>query len=347
MKQFISIIIPNYNGSQTIGACLESLFAFKDDAREVLVVDDCSEDRSIDIIKKFPCRLIQLEKHAGASAARNAGASGSKGNVLFFIDADCLLNEDTLSVIRKNCSEHSPGVVIGGTYTPTPYDPGFFSRFQSVFINYFETKNCGNPDYLATHALVIHAETFRKLGGFTENFLPILEDVEFCHRLRRAGYKLTMDPDLQVRHIFNFSLLSSLRNAARKTHYWIVYSLANRDVFVDSGTASSEIKISGVAWLVIVLLTILSLVFGQRGFLMPVPFLLAAGIFVNRYLFKAFYKAGGALFAFMAGMYYMMVYPAAVWIGAFRGVVHSVTRNKSQPGQGGPCRPVSSGSAKE
>jgi glycosyltransferase involved in cell wall biosynthesis len=335
VKHFISIIIPNFNGSRTIGKCLESIFAFNDDDREVIVVDDCSEDGSLDIIRKYPCRLIQLEKHAGASAARNAGAFSSKGDVLFFIDADCLLKEETLLIIRNHLSAQPADVVIGGTYTPVPQDPGFFSQFQSAFINYFETKNSGNPDYLATHALVIHAGTFKKLGGFTENFLPILEDVEFCHRLRRAGYRLMMDPDLQVRHIFNHSFVRSIRNAVRKTRYWIVYSLVNRDLFADSGTASREIKLSGVAWLATAVLAFLSFVSGQRGFLIPLPLLWASGIFVNRYLFKAFYKAGGAFFAFMAGMYYVIVYPAAVWTGAVRGAVQYFLQKKTKPGQDG------------
>ena len=346
MKHLISIIIPNYNGSQTIGKCLESIFAFNDDDREVIVVDDCSEDGSLDVIGKYPCRLIQLEKHAGASAARNAGAFNSRGDVLFFIDADCLLKENTLLIIRNHLSAQPADVVIGGTYSPVPQDPAFFSRFQSAFINYFETKNSSNPDYLATHALVIHAEIFRKLGGFTENFLPILEDVEFCHRLRRAGYRLIMDPDLQVRHIFNLSFVRSIRNAVKKTRYWVMYSLVNRDLFADSGTASREIKLSGAIWLAMVVLAFLSLVSGQRGFLMPLPLLWASGVFVNRYLFKAFFKAGGTFFALMAGTYYVIVYPAAVWTGALMGAVQYFRQKKMKSGQGGTCE-LYEGTAKE
>jgi len=346
VKHFISIIIPNYNGSRTIGRCLESIFAINDDDREVIVVDDCSEDGSLNIIGKYPGRHIQLGKHAGASAARNAGAVSSKGDVLFFIDADCLLKENSLSIIRNHLSAQSADAVIGGTYTSVPQDPGFFSKFQSTFINYFETKNSGNPDYLATHALVIHAETFRKLGGFTENFLPILEDVEFCHRLRRAGCRLILDPDLQVRHIFNHSFVKSIRNAVTKTRYWIMYSLANRDLFADSGTASREIKLSGIVWLAMVLMAFLSLASGQRRFLIPLPLLWAFGVFINRYLFKAFYEAGGIFFAIKAAMYYVIVYPAAVWTGAVKGAVQYYLQKKMKSNQGG-TRKLYEGTSKE
>jgi len=319
-KQSVSIIIPNYNGARTIGICLEALSAYRDEACEIVVVDDCSQDGSVGIIEKYPCKLIRLPKHAGASAARNAGVSGSTGDVLFFIDSDCIVTADTIPRVRKIISEQEPNVVVGGTYTAAPYDAGFFSEFQSAFINYFETKNVSAPDYLATHAMVIRPAAFRENGGLTEDFLPILEDIDFSHRLRRNGFKLVMDPELQVRHIFRHSLRKSLRNAFRKTRYWIEYSLSNRDLFADSGTASREIKINGVAWLVTVILMIFTVISGQRMLLAPLPFLWAASLFMNRRLYRAFWLAGGPWFAFMAGSYYSFIYPAALWSGFFMGM---------------------------
>lgn len=319
-NQSLSIIIPNYNGERTVGACLDAIIAYRDDACEIVVVDDCSQDGSVGIIGNYPCKLIRLTKHAGASAARNAGAFGSTGEVLFFIDNDCIVTDTTIPRVKKIISKQPADVVVGGTYTTVPYDAGFFSSFQSVFINYFETKNRNDPDYLATHALVVRAKAFKELGGFKEEFLPILEDVEFSHRLRRNGFRLIMDPDLQVRHIFHYSLVRSLRNAVKKTRYWTEYSLANRDLFADSGTASMEIKVNGATWLVMVSLLLLYLIFGQRSLLCPLPLLWVANMYVNRRLYRAFLKARGVWFVLMAGCYYSFIYPAAVWTGFFRGM---------------------------
>jgi len=319
-KQLISIIIPNYNGSRTIGTCLDSIFAHDDPDREVIVVDDCSNDRSRDIIRKYPCKLIELKQRSGAAAARNAGAFGCEGNIFFFIDADCILKDDALAVVRKHLAMQPHDTVIGGTYSPVPYDHGFFNQFQSIFINYFETKNSSDPDYLAAHAIVIHASVFKQLGGFREDFLPILEDVEFCHRLRKAGYSLIVAPDLQVSHWFNFSFTQSLRNAFRKTRYWVEYSLVNKDLFADSGTASREIKINGGVWLSMLILIIIAEASGRQNMLIPLPLLWMANLYLNRHLFRAF-LAGGGGFAFMAGMYYCVIYPAALWVGACSGSV--------------------------
>ncbi len=324
----ISIIIPNYNGEKTIGRCLEAIFACSDGNREVVVVDDCSQDGSVDIIKKYPCRLLALKNRTGASGARNTGAFASKGNVLFFIDADCLLLPDTFPVIRKILSRQGSGVVTGGTYSLVPHDTGFFSLFQSVFIHFFETKNADNPDYLATHALLINAETFRKTGGFNQAFLPILEDVEFSHRLRSAGYRLEIDRALQVKHVFYFSFLKSLRNAARKTCFWIVYSLRKRDLFVDSGTASRELKIAGACWMGAVILSLLSVLSGSTQFLLPLPALFGVAFFANRHLFAVFREAGGLLFALAAAVYYLLVYPLPIWAGTVRGIIYSLSLRK-------------------
>jgi glycosyltransferase involved in cell wall biosynthesis len=320
MNPLISVIIPNRNGSAFIGKCLEAAFSSRHNSYEVLVVDDCSDDDSVAIIQKFPCRLIRLRQHGGASGARNIGAEESRGKILFFTDADCLLLPDTLSLAEKTLSVQGPGTIVGGTYTNEPQDADFFSRFQSTFIRYSETKRPENPDYIASHAMALYAETFRESGGFPGDFLPIIEDVEFSHRLKRSGCRLAVNPEIEVRHVFNFSFARSLRNAVRKAFYWTLYSLRNRDVFVDSGTASLELK-ADVASLFLSLLLMASAGVTHNAYLLlPLPLIMGGNIFISRRLLKAFRRAGTGMFAFRAYLYYTLLYPMAVGAGAFWGM---------------------------
>jgi len=319
MNKFISVVIPNYNGGKTIGKCLSAVLSSKYDRFEVIVVDDCSSDSSVDIISKFPCRLIKLEKQAGASRARNAGAKKSSGKIIFFIDSDCIVSGNTLSLVHKAITAQKD-TVIGGSYTPLPYDSNFFSIFQSVFINYFELK-LKEPDYIATHSMAIEKSIFEKNGGFPEKFLPIIEDVEFSHRLRRAGYKLLMAPDILVRHIFNFTLRKSLRNAFRKSRYWVIYSLGNKDVFKDSGTASQELKINVLSYSLIMLSLLLYSSFNNRIFLILPLITACLNLYINKNLLRAFYRAKGAFFAILASLYYTIIYPMAVGAGSLTGML--------------------------
>ncbi len=325
MEKFISVIIPNYNGSNTIGKCLETAFASDYGNFEVVVVDDCSTDNSVEIIRQYPCRLVRLDRHTGAGAARNSGANNSKGELLFFTDADCLLQKDALACANQAACEHA-GTVIGGTYTPLPFDPDFFSTFQSLFIHYSETKK-REPDYIATHAMAIDRKIFISSGGFRKDFFPILEDVEFCHRLRRSGARLLMKPGVEVTHIFRFTLFRSLRNAFRKSMYWTAYSFLNKDLFADSGTASSELKINVASFVLLVLFALLFSVRNQAGWLAPVPFLFAANLFSSGGLLRLFYRAKGLRFMVIGGFYYTMVYPLPVIAGGLVGIVkHGLIR---------------------
>lgn len=314
----ISIIIPNRNGEKTIGACLEAAYASAYGDFEVIVADDCSTDESVSVIQRYPCLLVRLDRHAGAAAARNAGAAKATGDILFYIDADCLLLPGTLTSVARAVAGNTT-TVFGGTYTPVAADDAFFSNVQSAFINYSETKYAV-PDYVASHAMAIPAVVFRQSGGFPADFMPILEDVEFSHRLRKMGYRLAMDPCILVRHIFNFSLGKSLKNGFRKSRYWTMYSLANRDLHRDSGTASVELKSAVMSWTLNLILLAAAALTGRAAPLMFVPGLIGAALWVNRGLISAFHRAKGRGFAAGATLYFMLIYPVAVGTGGLAGL---------------------------
>jgi glycosyltransferase involved in cell wall biosynthesis len=317
----VSIIIPNRNGSNTIGACLQAALASQHPDFEIVVVDDCSDDNSVSIIEQFPCRLVRLADHGGAARARNIGAQHGQGKILFFTDADCLLNEDTLTKASEALAAGHSDQVVGGTYTRQPADDGFYNRFQSIFINYSETKHASHPDYVATHAMAISADSFRTSGGFPESLGPILEDVAFSHRLRRQGIGLVLNPDIQVRHVFNFSLLGSLRNAFHKSMYWTMYSIDNKDLLADSGTASLELKANVVAYYLSWLLLFLSLATGQWMWWFAIGGVQIVNVVTNKRLLLAFCDPNDILFSLAAVMYYLVVYPLPVGLGAMVGMI--------------------------
>ncbi len=329
MNEMISLIIPSYNAGRTISACLKAALASHDRDFEIVVVDDGSLDDSVDLIRQFPCRLVALARHVGASGARNIGADQSRGRILFFTDADCLLQPNTLTEVRKSLKESPTGTIVGGTYTTRSADGGFFSDFQSVLIHHAETKRPAHPDYVATHAMAVDREVFRRSGGFREDFLPILEDVEYSHRMRRAGVRLVMNPRILVGHIFNFSLVSSLRNAVRKSSYWTLYTLRNGDLLTDSGTASTELKLTSLSGVSIAGLMAACLISGQPHYLYFTALPPAVTLLVSRNLLRAFYRTGGLSFTLRAVLYYMTLYVAAAGVGAVAGTAKQLSSRRT------------------
>ena len=278
----ISVAIPVRNGRLTIGDCLEAAFASDFDDYEVVVCDDGSTDETVSIIERFPQAKLIRQQHGGAAAARNAGAAAATGEILFFIDADCLLQPDAVRNAARSMDGVDPLTVVGGTYTLEAPGENFFGQFQSAFIHHSETKYVGAPDYIASHALVMRNETFRATGGFPERFMPIIEDVEYAHRLRRTGHNLVMDPSILVRHVFHFTLWRSLRNAFKKSRFWTRYSLHNKDVLTDSGTASFELKTATAVLGLSLILVGGWLLLGGTWWLWPLPILWAANLIVSR-----------------------------------------------------------------
>ena len=283
-------------------------------------MDDASNDGTAELASGFPCRLIHLASQQGAAGARNVGARHAHGDVLFFTDADCLLEPDTLTRACAALETTGANCAVGGTYARRPGDPGFFNHFQTIFINYSETRFPAAPDYLATHALAIRTNTFHASGGLADIGLPIIEDVEFSHRLRRQGVRLVLDPAVRVRHIFNFSLQRSLRNALRKAMYWTMYSLRNRDLWADSGTASHELKINVVAYFTAFVLIALYAMSGHNTAVFGIAAVAAANLWLNRRQLAAFRERGAARFTIAAWLYYLGLYPMAVGFGALIGM---------------------------
>lgn len=87
----ISVIIPTYNRAKTINYCLDSVLAQTFKPFEIIVVDDCSTDETVEIVNSYSetgVRCIVLEKNSGAQAARKCGIRKAKGDWIAFQDSD-------------------------------------------------------------------------------------------------------------------------------------------------------------------------------------------------------------------------------------------------------------------
>lgn len=90
----VSIIVPAYNEEKYIGECLKSLSHQTWTNREIIVVDDGSTDRTLEIVGSFSEVRVLRQNHQGPGAARNFGAKNAKGEILVFVDADMTFAPD-------------------------------------------------------------------------------------------------------------------------------------------------------------------------------------------------------------------------------------------------------------
>lgn len=129
MSVQVSIIIPVYNVASYIVRCLQSVVAQKNIAKmEVLLVDDCGTDNSIELAQEFLSRcdglnyqILHHAKNGGLSAARNTGLRAAQGEYVYFLDSDDALTDDALAMLMKPLENQNYEMVVGDYVTnPNP-----------------------------------------------------------------------------------------------------------------------------------------------------------------------------------------------------------------------------------
>ena len=196
----ISIIIPALNEEKMIGRCLESLtkLAFARDRFEVLIVDNGSRDKTLAIAESFKNRLnLKILQQAGVriSALRNLGARAASGDILAFLDADCLAPSDWLDRIFALATDNGAGVL--GAHYLLPADSSWVGRTWHC---YQEAPKSGEVSHVPAGDLIMRREDFLKLGGFDET-IQTNEDYELCERARKAGMHVRAFPQIGVIHL--------------------------------------------------------------------------------------------------------------------------------------------------
>ena len=118
MNELISIIVPVYNAERTLERCIESLTKQTYRNIEIILVNDGSEDNSLNICRKheqLDRRIIVIDKkNGGVSSARNAGIDIARGNYIMFCDSDDWVETNWCQVLFSNLEENS--LVMSGAY---------------------------------------------------------------------------------------------------------------------------------------------------------------------------------------------------------------------------------------
>lgn len=117
----ISVIIPVYNVERYVGRCINSVIAQTYPKIECIIVDDCGNDASMDIVRKriadyrgnIAFRILRHERNRGLSAARNTGTDAASGEYVYFLDSDDLLTHDGIALLAAPLRERRADFVLG------------------------------------------------------------------------------------------------------------------------------------------------------------------------------------------------------------------------------------------
>ena len=237
----VGVVVVTYNSEQVIGSCLESCREYP-----VILVDNASADGTLSEVRRFPhTRLLANSANRGFAAGVNQGVRHCETEFILLLNPDVTLLTDVSALASKFDNERvgagtgqlvgedglpQDGFVIRGFPTPVtlifevlglnrifPWNP-VNRRYRKIGGNLDAAAEVDQP---AGAFLLFRKELWKTLGGFDESFYPVwFEDVDFCKRVREAGYKIVYQPAVKALHQGGHSV-RALAGECREL-YWYV-----------------------------------------------------------------------------------------------------------------------------
>lgn len=232
----VSVVIPNYNGTDLLRSNLPALFTSLNDAGEayeVIVVDDCSSDNSVDFLhKQYPdVHVIVNEQNYGFARTCNVGIAAAKGEFTCVVNTDVQFKEqyfkNAIAVLRNTGAFATLGDIYN--YSDGKLDVHQTAgqmRFKRGLLRFSSTNEL-NPSRFGWHSgdhflalgccFVARTDELKQLGGFNEIFIPFYwEDVDLCIRAFKAGLKIEYCHDCPIVHYASGTIAKTRTNVRRR-----------------------------------------------------------------------------------------------------------------------------------
>ena len=216
----IAIIILNWNQEKDTSECLDSLGKVDYHNNDVILVDNGSRDDSPDKLgKRFPkVKMIRNTKNLGFAEGNNIAireALKTDSQYIMLLNNDTMVEPDFISRLVETAEkDQSIGIVspkimfygernkiwfIGGRYYPLIKKP--FHQFYGQE-DRGQIKQPQAVDWVSGCCMLVKREVFEKIGLLDKDYFNNYEDVDFCVRARKAGYKIVIVPQVRIYHKF-------------------------------------------------------------------------------------------------------------------------------------------------
>lgn len=184
----ISVIIPVYNGAEWLAEAIESVLSQTLKAAEIILINDGSTDRSLEIAKKYPIEIIS-QVNKGLASARNTGIMNSHRGYLLFLDADDILQRNCIQKIWQKIEDTSADII-----APSFQEFGLSDREVILMDNpKLEDFKIGNR---IGYCVAIRKSALLEVGGYSPKMAEGYEDLHLTINLLSRGYKIQTIPEI-------------------------------------------------------------------------------------------------------------------------------------------------------
>lgn len=182
MKQ-VSVIIPNYNSEKYIKRCLDALLNQEYKVDEIIVVDDCSTDKSKEIIKQYTEKydnifLEENKTNKGVSFSRNKGIEIAKSEYIVFCDPDDWYEKDAIKKMMEYKTRYDADYVVAGYYMTHNSEKRIEIKYNGLFRDTVVDK-----DICISYMPITSSAKLIKKSIFTEHNLKYPEGIKNCEEL--------------------------------------------------------------------------------------------------------------------------------------------------------------------
>ena len=291
----VTVIIPVYNGGEAFQKALNAVLWAAPSPDEVIVVNDGGTDASADIAARLGARVIRRPAQGGPAQARNQGARAATGEILLFLDSDVLAPPGVIGRVRALFQSDPALDALFGSYDDAPAAVDFLSQYKNLLHHFVHQSGREQAFTFWAGCGAVRRDVFLALGGFDEKFTrPSIEDIELGYRLNRAGHKVTLRKDLQVKHLKRWRITSLLRSDITDRAIPWAQQIVRHGVMPDD----LNLKVSGrwsavTAWALACLLAA-----AVRDVALLIPAAIAAAMLwiLNAPLYAFFYRKRGLSF---------------------------------------------------
>lgn len=216
-----SVILVNYNTHDLLLAALERIAGALLAAHwQIIVVDNGSEDGSAPAVAaRFPAvTLLASAENRGFAAGNNLGLRQAQGDACILLNTDVIVTPETLQALaayllsRPDLGAVSPGL---RTADGRPQAFAYGSRPSPLYLagrglrrllrlgamHDWAVTSPIEPDWVSGACLAVRRTVYEEIGGLDERFFLYFEDVDWCARIRRAGWRVVYNPAIQVTHL--------------------------------------------------------------------------------------------------------------------------------------------------
>ncbi|NDK57517.1 glycosyltransferase family 2 protein [Pontibacter fetidus] len=258
----VSIVIVTMNHLSKLKNLLDSLFG-KEQTKlkhEVIVVDNCSEDGTVDFVRaEYPNVIVhENEQIKGFAANNNKGVSLAKGEYVFICNPDIIVFPGSIdTLIRYHDRNPSVGIVCPQLLNSDKTYQASVRRFMNAkiialrvllkgndatnnkivrkyLLDDFDKSKIQPVDWAMGAALVLKRDFYLKLKGFDERFFLYVEDVDLCLRSWKLGFSVVYNPEARMIHDHQRASFNGINRKSIMHLRSMIYFLKKHKLFFSS-----------------------------------------------------------------------------------------------------------------